>query len=105
MANKGKDTTKTTSTEAYINLGGGKAQDVTLQFADGEKVVPGWLVAHLGGPGKVTEAEFKATVKGVTYEEFTSGFHEEVAANTLNKVQSSIVQQHLRRSSVQRFFR
>ena len=63
---------------------------VTLPFTDGNQVVPGWMVAHLGGPEKVI-ADLSRFAATVTFEEFTRQFFLEAAAVELRAIQMSIL--------------
>ncbi|HZS47753.1 MAG TPA: hypothetical protein VFC63_21975 [Blastocatellia bacterium] len=65
-------------------------QPVTLQFQDGNQVVPGWMVAHLGGPEKVI-ADLSGYVVKISFEDFTRDFFQEAASQQLRAIYMSIL--------------
>lgn len=68
-------------------------EPVRVRFSDGERAVPGWIVAHYGGKQKLLEDA--AVFAGVRYSDFISSFDEAVARERLNQVGAQIVGQHL----------
>ena len=63
---------------------------VTLAFKDGNQVVPGWMVAHLGGPERVI-ADLSRFAVTVSFEEFTRDFFIEAASAQVRSVLMSIL--------------
>ncbi|HEX8564123.1 MAG TPA: hypothetical protein VF648_00545 [Pyrinomonadaceae bacterium] len=81
---------------AIVSLGGaGQAEIVELEFADGLRAVPAYIVAHLGGRDALSARAEQ--FKNLSYDDFCSAFHNMVSADTLNRIQSSFVTSFLRR--------
>ena len=74
----------------FAVAGAREDRPVTMQFSDGNQVVPGWMVAHLGGPGNVI-TRFSGIARDMTFEEFTREFFQEVASEELRNFQRKLI--------------
>lgn len=71
-----------------------RLEPVTVEFADGERAVPGWIVSHYGGRRKLLD---DAAVLGrLDYADFISSFDEAVEHDYLNKAAAEVVGNHFR---------
>jgi hypothetical protein len=82
--------------EFVFSIKSPEAADVELEFADGRRVVPRWMVAHLGGTDAVSSVESMQRALLVTFEQFQRAFHEAVSRSKLNAIQKQIVSSHMR---------
>jgi hypothetical protein len=80
-----------------------QATDMLIQFADGEKVLPAWMVAHYGGNGEVEK--IRGELSGITNASFVKAFFDESSAKHLSGLQSGIVAGHIGRLKQQQRFR
>jgi hypothetical protein len=79
----------------YVSTGiGSTSIDMQITFADGERVLPRYIVHHLG----IEEIEkMRPELAGVTYGSFVSGFHHEVAAEGVKQTFGAFVHGHFDR--------
>jgi len=71
-------------------------QPIALQFKDGPQTIPGWMVAHLGGPGNVISA-LSTYASTVTFEQFTGEFFKEASSIELRRFHTTLIQEFLNR--------
>lgn len=97
------DTNNAPVQPGYISTGvGSTAIDMVIQFADGERVLPKYIVHHLG----IEEVEkMRLALAGVTYASFVSGFHHEVTAEGIKQTFGAFVHGHFDRLANQNRFK
>jgi hypothetical protein len=78
-----------------VSSSGAIAEDTPVEFADGQRPVPAYIVAHLGGPEALGRQA--AGLRLITYESFIKAFNEEVERDRLNQLQSAFVAGHFQR--------
>jgi hypothetical protein len=78
------------STGIPLNTG-----SVKLEFADGARVVPGFIVDQLGGAEAITTPQFKALVKNFTWQEFAETHFKMVAAAGVNRMVGDLVKGYM----------
>ena len=71
-------------------------QPIALQFKDGPQTIPGWMVAHLGGPANVISA-LSNYASTVTFEQFTGEFFQEASSIELRRFHTRLIQEFLNR--------
>jgi len=69
---------------------------MALQFKDGTQTIPGWMVAHLGGPANVISA-LSGYAATVTFEQFTGEFFQEASSIELRRFHTMLIQDFLNR--------
>ncbi len=54
-----------------------QAVEVEVEFRDGHKKLPGWLVANLGGPEIFAQPHTQARLKRITFESFMGHWNQQ----------------------------
>ena len=78
----------------YFSFSRAIEQPVRMRFKDGEHMVPGFMVAQLGG-----EDELKASASAlahITFAEFARAYSDEQAGSYLRRAQGQMIREHLR---------
>lgn len=86
----------------YLPGNGPESTDMLIQFSDGEKVLPAWMVTHIGGNVEVEKV--RSELASLIHAEFIKDFFDGVSSNYLSGLQRGIVANHIGRlKSQQRF--
>lgn len=80
--------------ELSFNLAG-NAGEILITFADGEKLLPEYIVNGLGGADKIKEVA--ESFAGVTYSEFLAAFHKTLERQQLNDFGQNFINSHFNR--------
>lgn len=71
------------------------ADEVEVVFADGLKILPGWLVANLGGKELLSSPGAQAQLRQITYEAFMAHWAEQNTRATIGRTILGVRNQHL----------
>jgi hypothetical protein len=83
------------SNPASFSIVGGQTTAANVEFADGVRAVPVYVIAELGGPDEL--AKLVPNLKNVTFENFMSGFHSVLTKRQVNSFQADFVRNHFGR--------
>jgi hypothetical protein len=78
------------STGIQLNTG-----SVKLEFADGERIIPGFIVDQLGGQQALTTPQFRSVARNFTWQEWAEIHFEMVAAAGVNRMVGDLVQGYM----------
>ena len=69
--------------------------ELDVEFADGRRTLPGWLVANLGGRETLEQAGQQAKLKTITYAAFMAHWTQQNTKAVIGRALAKVRKQHL----------
>jgi hypothetical protein len=80
--------------EIYFSLSTAVEQPVRMRFADGDHMVPGFMVAQLGGEDELRGSA--AALSEITFAQFSRAVADENTGSYLRRIHNRMINDHLR---------